>query len=880
MKSPPARATIRLDAALRLARQSGATIVTAGVRLSRVLRERETVHALKQGREAWASPEILPFSAWIGELRESILYAGKDAALARLDPEAERALWEQIISRSEHGDGLLQIIATAEAAAEAWQLVQAWRLRPAELEAPSGDDTLAFLGWARTFETTCALEGWIDESRLPDFVASRLSGIPLPSTIVLAGFDEFTPQQTALLDACRRAGVEILIVEPPTAPLDPRAVRYVAGEPDEELAAAARWARMHLEQGATSIGVVIPRLHDLRARVERTFAQVLDAPRPLFNLSAGPPLASSPPIHAAFLALELDPEVCDAGTLSRFLRSSFFSGADTESSARAILDARLRRAGGTEVAMSRIERLATQFACPVLVRVLAAWRSACALVPDSQRPAEWARTFSGLLAKLGWPGDRALSSDEYQAMNAWRELLSDFAGLDAVLGPVGYREAFSRLRRMAGRRMFQPESGPAPIQILGALEASGLQFEHLWIAGLDDESWPASPHPAAFIPPALQRARQIPHASPEREAAFARLITERLLRSAEDVVVSHALRDGDRELGPSPLIRDIPAADESIPVYASYFDMLRESSRIECLDDHVAPPVAQPDVAGGTRVFQYQASCPFRAFAELRLGAEALESPVPGLSPRDRGTLAHVALAEIWSNLRSHARLLAITAPDLAALARSAVNNALARLDDRRGGTLSPHFAALEQQRLEAILGDWLAQEKLRRPFTVVDYETERIAVAGGVRCKVKVDRVDRLENGREVIIDYKTGRPTVKSWTGDRPDEPQLPLYAVTHEKPVAAVVFGQLKVGEIGFKGYAEAPEIIPDVAERDLAADLVEWRKVLDRLGADFLNGVADVNPKDPSACRRCSLAALCRFGDADTPSSAFEGNGNGG
>jgi RecB family exonuclease len=172
------------------------------------------------------------------------------------------------------------------------------------------------------------------------------------------------------------------------------------------------------------------------------------------------------------------------------------------------------------------------------------------------------------------------------------------------------------------------------------------------------------------------------------------------------------------------------------------------------------------------------------------------------------------------------------------------------------------------------VIREWLEIERQRAPFTVVEFESERYAEAGGVRCKVRVDRVDRLDDGREVIIDYKTGRPAKSAWDGDRPDEPQLPLYAVSHSAPVAAVLFGQVKVGEAAFKGYAAQDDLVPGATLRDLETEFAEWRTVLDKLGADFRAGDARVDPKDANACRRCSLLALCRFTEVETPASAFD------
>ncbi len=881
-----ANASPVFEEALEQAR-AGATVVTASQRLARVLQERYDTLAHHQGQAAWEAPAILPWPAWIAELWRAALYSERGRTLpVSLAPQAARALWERVIVRSPESDALLQVSATAKAAAAAWELMHQWRLEASALEVRAMDDTLAFLGWSREFEAACEREGCIDPAGLPDVLSGLLTALELPP-IALAGFEEFTPQQHDFLDAYRRAGGEVRMAAPPVLSEPGRAVRAAFACADDEIAAAARWARALLEQGAASVAVVMPRLKEFRPKVARIFSEVLDPGaalpgasrrRTVFNISASPALASYPIVHAALAALELDPARNGLDLVSRTLRSPFLTGGVEEWSVRASLDARLRRMGSMEVSIARVERLCAPYECPLLARALAAWRRERDAVPARQRPSEWARTFDVLLAALGWPGGRELSSEEFQAVHAWSEMLSEFAALEIVLESLTYSEALGRLARMVRERLFQPETGAAPVQILGALETPGLAFEHLWIAGLDDESWPSAARPAAFLPAAVQRERGLPHASAERELAFTRALTARLLRSAPDIVVSHALRDGDRELAASPLIRDIPEGEPGTPSYPLYRDVVRDSSRIEEVEDHAAPPVGDGPAAGGTRVFKYQAMCPFRAFAELRLNAEPLETPAPGLSPMERGILVHDALEALWRELGSHRQLCEASAEALRDLIRRSIFGAMTALGARRGDALPERFASLEAARLAGILVEWLELEKQRRPFTVVETEAERQAAAGGVLCKVKVDRVDRLEDGRHVIIDYKTGAANLRSWIGERPDEPQLPLYAVTHESPLAGVLFGQLKTGEIGFKGYAAAEDVAPGAEVRELPAELAEWQRVLDRLGSDFRAGVADVNPKDPNACRRCTLLPLCRFGDVETPTSAFNGNGS--
>jgi probable DNA repair protein len=416
--------------------------------------------------------------------------------------------------------------------------------------------------------------------------------------------------------------------------------------------------------------------------------------------------------------------------------------------------------------------------------------------------------------------------------------------------------------------MFQPETEQASIQILGTLEASGFFFDHLWIAGLHDEAWPAQANPNPLLPMHLQREKRIPRCSPERELEFASLVTRRLLASGSNVIVSYPRREQDRELGPSPLIASLPGAtpdDLNLQSGPSMVEIIRQSRSIEKLIDAKGPPLIESSrQRGGTKVFQYQSGCPFRAFAELRLGAEKLEFPMPGLDPRQRGILVHYTLEEIWRELRTHEALCSLM--DLPSLTRRSVDAAMARFNLERGTTLPRRFAEPEQERLRQLIADWLEIEKARQPFEVVRPEGERFAEVSGIRCKVKIDRIDRLLDGREVIIDYKTGDPSLQFWETDRPDEPQLPLYSTIHEKPLAGVLFAQIKTGKLRFLGLVDNDVAMPGAVPVDLAAQIQAWRAVLEKLALDFRSGHAEVNPKDPAKnCRYCPQPCFCRIAE---------------
>ena len=137
---------------------------------------------------------------------------------------------------------------------------------------------------------------------------------------------------------------------------------------------------------------------------------------------------------------------------------------------------------------------------------------------------------------------------------------------------------------------------------------------------------------------------------------------------------------------------------------------------------------------------------------------------------------------------------------------------------------------------------------------------------------------MDRLAGGGHAVIDYKTGQAQVAQWLGDRPDEPQLPMYALGAEEEVHAVVFARVKAGEFGFAGIAKDNDLLPNVttidknksrlAKRysDWAALMQGWRGALEAIGAGYAKGDANVDPRDgPLTCKLCDQQTFCRVSE---------------
>ncbi|HET8551754.1 MAG TPA: PD-(D/E)XK nuclease family protein [Gammaproteobacteria bacterium] len=863
---------------------TGATIVTVNDRLARRVRQAWGDRCRAAGEAAWETPPVLPFGGWLSSLyaaRRDAAFGGAPAVNVHLlTPVQAEAVWARLIARSRPGSELLQPAAAAEAAVEAWRLCQAWRVPLDRLKA-GNDDSVAFAGWAQAYEDLCAREGWLDAARLSDWLRGELDHLALPQRLIFAGFDEWTPQQTALLEALAAPGVTV--VREGLPPASAQSVDAIAAaDADAELAAAARWAADQLRADINlRVGIVVPDLEMRREAAIRAVTAAVD-PGALaveargealpVNVSLGAPLAAQPLVHDALLALDNVHPPFDVAPLGALLRSPFLGGAERERCRRAQLDVQLRNHGEAQIMAVTLELFAKRAECPLWMSYWGAFRKVLEDAPRAASPRVWAETLDAALSTLGWPGERSLDSSEYQTVAAFRELLTELARLEPVVAaPMRRSEALGQLKRLAARRRFQPKSNEAPIQVLGLLEAAGLDFDRLWITGMDDRRWPARPEPNPFIPPAVQREYGLPHASAARELAFAEAITRRLTGAAPKVVVSWPARDGDVALRPSPLI-DVSGQRVEVKVLpeATWCGQIYAARRLETLVDDQAPPLAAgAAIRGGTGLLKEQAACPFQAFARRRLGAEVPAPVAPGLNAAVRGQLVHAVLERFWSAVGNRATLAAMDTEARSAAIDAAVDAAVAREAKRRPATLLPRLCALERARLRGLLTQWLEIELARAPFEVTARETDAELTVGDMTLRFRIDRIDKLADGCEAVIDYKTGRVGGGVWDGDRPDEPQLPAYALARGDKVAAVLFASLRRGELGWRGIADDTTGIRPLYKgadaEDLAALRGEWRVTLDRLAAAFGDGEARVDPKTPQTCRYCELGSLCRIAE---------------
>ena len=857
----------------------GTTVVTPNRRLAQTLAAEFDRGQHASGLAAWETADVLPYGAFVERLYEDALHSPlADRLPLLLGPDQEQSLWEDVVRRAT-GDALLAVAETAALARDAWALAHAWDLADGLPGALAGDDAMAFAAWAQDYGACTGREHFTDRARLADLVADALDEprVRKPARLVVYGFDVVAPQQAALFEALAARGVALARCGP--APRAAKPIRVACADARAEFRLAARWARARLEANPDArIAIVVPELHRHKRALRRALAEALDPGRAggvlPFNVSLGEPLAGFPLVAHALAALALGGRETPFEQASLVIRSPFVAAAETEAQARARHDAWVRRRAEPTVTLERLAGLAADAgALGERLRAYAEFRKQRLF--GAQSPADWARAFGDALAVLGFPGERSLGSAEYQTLQKWHEVLARLATLERVAPRMGFDAALGRVRRMAAETLFQPEAPDVPVQVLGVLEAAGATFDHLWVAGVSDETWPPPPQPNPFLPLRIQRAAGVPNATPAAALAFARRLTDGWLAGGGEVVVSHPLREQDRDLAPSPLIEAIATGELALPEYGTWRAAIHASARVERVAGAAAPPLpADGPIRGGASLLKDQAACPFRAFAVRRLAARAIDAPHAGLDAMERGTLVHRVLEAVWRKLGSKRALDALGAADLDALVVRAADDAIAAQRAKRPTTLRGRFAAIERDRLVGLVHAWLEIERARDDFTVLPPEDERRVAVGALALDVRLDRVDETTAGERIVIDYKTSTAGLTSILRPRPEEPQLPLYATAAEPGAAAAAFAQIRPGDMKFVGLAREEGLLPRVstperskardAQADWPAQVAFWRGEVERLAAEFAAGRADVAPRNgPATCRQCDVHPFCRI-----------------
>jgi len=839
------------------------------------------------GRQVCETPAVYSWQAWL-----SALSAGQPMIPVALNHIQETRLWEQVIQDDLPEQPAMSVHGLAVHARDAYALMREYQIDVAEL-ACSGEEAAALARWIGAIRKKFnkkELTARMLEADLGHYLLPRMKEIVTAEAIILTGFESFTPIQQHLFEAVQASGARLMRVKSSATPARP--VLYACADAQSEYVHIAARIKMVLEVDPLACIAVVTSdaISDLSA-LRRVLAEgLMPEARLDFSFSrqavlmAGDRLTDSPMIRQLLQFLAMAGEAAISfDEASLLLFSPWLQGYETERMGRARLDQSFRQQNRHRMTFkgllhsSRVQELPELLS---VIRALAAWNR------HGRSANEWIRAVHELLktagiVQSGQTHGAARSNHEIRQMNAFRDVLVSLVAIDAVDHKLAWTQFLSLLRMACSEVRLALTAKYANVVVMPLARIAGLSFDHVFVMGLDEEVFPPPARPRPLLPANVQKRYAIPMSSGALAYEASQQLWTRLLQSAPSVEISYAKQRDERELLPSSFVARVE------PQGCCVSDTEIIQLPLEDFDDAPNVPLGLNEaVRGGAAIIKNQSACPFRAFATHRLGISRLEETSPGIEPKRKGALVHLALEYIWKRLKTQKDLAALKHDKLLELIDASIDYSWCNLNII-AGTKSQKY---EQKRMRGLLIEWLKLELKRPNFRVLGIEKEYLMqLPEGSRqqfsVRIKADRLDEDESGRRILIDYKTGeKQLVPSWLKERIEEPQLPQYALVAGLDADdAVAFARVRSGDMAYEGLCGEDIGISGIvacdgkrgAPQDWRQVLNAWRVNINALAAEFVDGRCDVSPRNTNVCRHCGLEAICRIGeigfDTDTDGS---------
>ena len=824
---------------------AGAIVITPNNRLSQHLIQAYDERFRKTNIGPLTKPLCLSYTSWLEYLFQELnhRYPHDDHPIL-LSLAQQQFLWRTILHNDPEtvvSTELLNLVQTT------WKTCVQWNIHPNDPQLQQTLYSRRFQTWYEDFQHRLVTNQAITTEQIPSYFLHATYALPLP-TLIWTCFDEFTPVQKKLQEKLSEQQSQQLIDDYQENPIN--GYYFAAENQQNEFIQAIHWSKERLRQGDKNIAIIVPDLQKQIHSVNMTMARHLAAN--LYNISYGTPLSEYPIINTALKWLTLNLESLSTEEIHLLLMSPFIQDSQNEFIARSLLlqDNPVMKTPNLPW-LTFLEQIKT--ISPNLHKCLQSLQT----YPKIDSPAAWTQHFKQRLKTLAFPGEIAIDSHQYQYLKRFYLLFDDLMSLNAICTSMSADTAIAALKEIAANTVFQIQKPPTPITVLGMLEASGCQYDSIWITGLTDQTLPQKTKLSPFLPIHFQKSQQMPHTDADKEFQRAEHMLKRFGYASNQIILSYPLLIIDQPQLNCSLIENYPAFSPSSTVTNDPICGLETY-----IENYIYPPKPNEQFSGGTSLLANQAKCPFQAFALHRLKIKINASSIDGLDPTERGQILHHSLEALWTKIGNQAYLLRCSTEEINTMILSSIQTTLPLFANR----LSALAQEVETRRLLALIQACLIWEKQRAPFKVAALEASYQITLAGLNLRIRVDRLDQsLHHPSKIIIDYKTSLPASKPWLEERPEAPQLLLYALL-DKEIDTLIFMQMKAGKMTLQGLSAQP--YTDTGIQTLKTDESwstyqnHWEHQLTLLAEEIQTGYCEPKPKRPSLCQQCTVHSLCR------------------
>lgn len=683
--------------------------------------------------------------------------------------------------------------------------------------------------------------------------------------IIWACFDYLHPQQTQIQAHLKSLGIQqsffdlnspFLHTEANDTFQAPEPINtklLIAQDSQQELQGILQWIKEKRRLGAKRIGVVVP---DLSQHIEKLrFVLGQHLPEENIFYSLGLPLTDFPLIRHALALLEIDPQQRLTRSQCRFLlRTPFIHCSKTESGLRNRIYHQNQVLQEPEVPFTAFIT-AIERQCPQWATMLKNLKP----LPLEGSPTEWILAITERWQQFGFPGEHKLEQNNQLILQKLYHVVERLHKSQPFIQRFSHQELLQELDTLCREEIHQPPQNYYGIHIMGWFESSGFCGESLWICHFQSQLIPQPLSFSSILPLHWQKEKAFPRTQSTKEYRIAQQMFQRLLIGQPEVIISYAEHIEQQPQWPSPLLpKGLPTYEMQTPqLIPSVLETVEEQFNIPLKDEE--------HLKGGISLLASQAKCPFQAFAKYRLHTEELSKEQHGFNALERGQMIHQVLHQLWLKLENQARLLALSSEELQELIEHAIANGLKPYLEFKPYSMDNICHELECEALQEKVHQALETDKKRPPFRILGLEQALDLSIDNWTFALRYDRLDQLDNGDKVLVDYKTRMPSPLPWDKDRPIYPQMLMYALA-DSSIQGLLFMALgnKKDKPVISGISENVLDIQGVktSKEDWEKMQQQWFFRLKSLIEEVRAGHCIPESTSQSVCLQCIHQDLCR------------------
>jgi len=780
----------------------------------------------------------------------------------------EHVLWSKYLSEYSTKYSLLLNNSILNKAKEAWNLIHQWRLPIKEKNWLSfcTKDVHNFYYWYKSFKNLCTKNKWITYSEIYNYIYKKNKKNKNYEHLILIGFNHISPSLKKILDmyvwkmmylSYKNSSNKIQIFEIENL--------------KKEKYFAIKWALKELKNNPNKkIKIIAPNLFLERKNWEKLSEIFFIKNNIQYYISEKNNMLEHPLVQVLLNLLKMK-IIGDYKYIRKIIISPYILGGEKEKISRHFLYLELMGVFHLKWTLKDFQKyIQKKKKTPLLLKII------INIIKEKElkhsKISVWLKFFKKILKISGWPGNQKLNDLEYKTIILVKKIFTKFQEIGLVVkSKISAAQAIDYLSYLFSITSLSSKmSSNIQIYIIDIIENFEILCDKIWICQMHINNFLNISLPNSFIPESMYSIFQFSYfdIAYQKECIKNKILQWKM--QSNTVILSYNKKSqiyfdisnfffqNFKKIEKKNII-DFYQNENKLP---KIWDLIKEKKSVYSLNN-----IEINNFKGGYDVFKTQLQCPFKSVSRYRWKIKNTKEKIYW-NAKEQGIVIHKILKEIWKQLKNQKELLYLFKNNqIYFFINNIVSCILSSYFYKLGYHYKKIFFQIEIQRITKLVFDWLLIESQRTPFSVISNEKKIFKYIGKIPIKIQIDRIDQLQNGKKIIIDYKTGHRISRKLI-ENLYEPQLPLYAIMQNSN--GIAYAYINTKSMGFYGIGEisSKDFFYKKIHYNSKFICISWEKQLNnwlnnfkKLSKKFYLGLAIIKPSIIS-CNYCEFYNFCQ------------------